>query len=262
MAFEIIDFHTHPFTCAENNICAHKDVCDMDIQKTKEEFLSFGVSKICGSVVSTQKPEDGNYLSKIKKNNDDALRLKEIYGSFYVPGFHVHPKFVDESVKEIHRMHEKGIRLIGELVPYLDGWDSYACDEFSCILEEAQKFNMVVSFHSSADEDGMDALVKRHPNVTFVAAHPGEYNHVMRHLERMKMSENYYLDLSGTGLFRYGVLRKLIDKSSAERILYGSDYPICNTSMFLGGVLWDNRIKDSEKEMILSGNAKRILGIK
>ena len=35
----------------------------------------------------------------------------------------------------------------------------------------------------------------------------GEYPDFMRHVERAKKNENYYLDLSGTGLFRHGMLR-------------------------------------------------------
>jgi predicted TIM-barrel fold metal-dependent hydrolase len=117
---------------------------------------------------------------------------------------------------------------------------------------------MVVSFHSMGDDE-MDKMVKAHPGVTFVAAHPGEYPTFMRHLARMKMSDNYYLDLSGTGIFRHGMLRHAIDEFGAERFLFGSDYPICNPAVFVGGVLMDNLITDKEKELILSENAKRIL---
>lgn len=80
-------------------------------------------------------------------------------------------------------------------------------------------------------------------------------------MERMKLSENYYLDVSGYGIFRHGMLRHAIDLFGAERFLYGSDYPTCNPGMYLGGVLLDNLITDSEKELILAKNAKRVLNI-
>ena len=57
------------------------------------------------------------------------------------------------------------------------------------------------------DDDEMDKMVKKHPDIVFVAAHPGEYNEFMRHMERMKLSENYYLDVSGYGIFRHGMFR-------------------------------------------------------
>lgn len=140
------------------------------------------------------------------------------------------------------------------------GWKDYSCKEFDEILDAATQYHMVVSFHSM-DEDAMDAMVKKHPNTVFAAAHPGEYSSYIRHLNRMKMSENYYLDLSGTGLFRHGMLRRGIDECGVERFLFGSDFPICNPAMFIGGVLLDSLITEEERAMIFAGNAKRLLSL-
>ncbi|MBQ4527021.1 MAG: amidohydrolase [Clostridia bacterium] len=260
MTTEIIDFHTHPFYDNESNICAHKEYCNMSINDTTDVFKKLNVTKICGSVVSLRDEPNRNNWDEIKKNNNKALLLKEIYGDFYIPGFHIHPSYPEESIAEINRMDKLGIKLIGELVPYLDGWNDYSSYEFSFLLDEAAKHNMIVSFHTE-DNDQVDEMVKNHKDVIFVAAHPGEYTDFMRHVERMKLSENYYLDLSGYGIFRYGMLRHAIDSFGAERILFGSDYPTCNPGMYVGGVLFDKLIKDSEKEKIFSLNAKRLLGL-
>ena len=131
---------------------------------------------------------------------------------------------------------------------------------FSALLSEAGKRNMIVNFHSQG-EDEMDEMVKAHKDVVFVAAHPGEYKAFMRHIDRMKYSENYYLDLSGYGIFRHGMLRRAIDTFGIDRLLFGSDFPTCNPAMYIGGVLLDDLISDSEKEKIFSLNAKRLLGI-
>lgn len=260
MSFEIIDFHTHPFTDDETNICPHKEFCNMGIDDTVDVFKKLGVSKICGSVISIRPTEERCKWDEIKKNNDKALELKDVYGDFYIPGFHIHPSFMEESLSEIERMNKKGVKLIGELVPYMDGWDDYSSPEFSDLLKVAGRHNMVVNFHSNGNDE-MDKMVKEHRDIVFVAAHPGEYGDFMRHLERMKMSENYYLDISGTGLFRYGMLRRAIDTVGADRILFGSDYPTCNTAMFIGAVLLDNLITDAEKEKIFSLNAKKLLSL-
>ena len=260
--FEIIDFHIHPFTEDSNNICSHTAYCDMSVEGTKKLFEKLGVSRVCGSVLTTRENWGpyANAWERIQAENETALKLREIYGDFYVPGFHVHPEYLEESIAEIHRMKEKGVKLIGELCPYFHGWGDYSRDDFSLLLDEAEACGMVVSFHSSG-EDEMDKMVKAHPNLTLVAAHPGEYGAFMRHMERMKMSENYYLDLSGYGIFRHGMLRHAIDEFGAERFLFGSDYPTCSPAMYLGGVLLDDLITDEEKELILSKNAKRILGL-
>ncbi len=256
---EVIDFHTHPFLSDDTNICSHLSFCPMTAEKTETDLQGIGISKIAGSVIfrTMRKNYTWEYVREL---NDDAMKLHEQYGDFYYPGFHVHPAFVRESCEEIERMAKKGFRLIGELVPYHQEWSDYSCPGFSEILDTAEQYDMLVSFHSMG-EDEMDKMVKEHPKVRFAAAHPGEYREFMRHMERMKTSENYYLDVSGYGIFRHGLLRHAIDLFGSERFLYGSDYPICNPAMYLGGVLLDCTLSDAEKENVLGKNAKRLLGI-
>lgn len=256
----IIDFHTHPFLDDGTNICSHKKYCNMTADTTLQDYKKLGIEKICGSVIALPFNHEGDIWGQLVNANNIALQLKDIYGDFYIPGFHVHPDYVKESVAEIERMDKLGIRLVGELVPYLHGWSDYSCKGFGEIIEAAAHYNMIISLHTM-DDDQMDKMVAEHKNATFVAAHPGEYEGYMRHLKRMEMSENYYLDLSGTGLFRHGMLRRGIDEMGAERFLFGSDYPTCNPAMFLGGVADDFTLTEEEKQLILYGNAKRLLGI-
>ena len=259
MKFETIDFHTHPFPSRKYNICNHIDWCNMSAENSEKTMQGLGVSKICGSVIRVgELKENETWWDRVRECNDAALELKKQYGDFYVPGFHVHPDYVAESIAEIDRMRAQGIRLIGELVPYLMGWRHYHGNGMDEILEYAAEKNMIVSIHAMENDD-MDEMVKAHPNTVIVAAHPNEYDDFMRHIARMKMSKNYYLDLSGYGLFRHGMLRRAIDEVGAERILYGSDFPTCNPAMYLGGVVLDELVTDEEKKLILAGNAKRLL---
>lgn len=260
MDFQIIDFHTHPFISPLTNICNHPECFPMETTEyTFDLMKSLGISVICGSVVFVGE-YGSSWWDKIKHNNDEALELKKIYGDFYVPGFHVHPDFVRESCEEIERMHSLGVDLIGELVPYLDGWNGYCNKNLWEILDLASQYEMTVSLHSmEIHEQGM--LAANFPKLNVVAAHPGEYHDFMRQIECMKKCENYYLDISGYGVFRHGMLRYGIDTVGSERFLFGSDYPTCNPAMYLGSVTLDPSLKDSERELILSGNAKRILKI-
>lgn len=258
---EIIDFHTHPYIDKETNICNYKDL----LENTPEEFIknakAVGFTKVCGSVIYR-----GDSFDAVRHSNDIMLQLKEIMGDFYVPGFQIQPDYLRESLEEVERMHKLGVNLIGEIVPSLHGgWslDSKGIDE---ILDLAGDYGMIVSFHSANKEESQDAvdtdkMVAAHKNVTFVAAHPCEKSRYMKHLELMKRYDNYYLDLSGTGLFRNAMLRYGINECGVERFLFGSDYPVCTPSMFIGGILGDPLLTDAEKEAVMSGNAKRLLGI-
>lgn len=262
MDFEIIDFHTHPFDCQKNNLCPYGEHCGMNTDTTKELMDFHKISHFCGSVIC-MKDRYGleNDWQAVKMSNDLALDLAKKYNGQYIPGFHIHPGYVKESCEEIERMHKAGVNLIGELVPYLHGWgtENFTMNGIDEILNVAKDCNMVISFHSSGAE--FETVVKNYPNITFVGAHPDEYERYMYHLELLKKYDNYYIDLSGYGVFRQNMLRYGIDTVGVEKFLFGSDYPTCSLPMYLGAILLDSGITDSEKEFILAKNAKRILNI-
>ena len=254
MSYDIIDFHTHPYMTEAENLCAHKDV----VGSSKEIFLSdlekCGITKFAGSVITKLGSDD------MKASNNIAYRLKDDFADKYIMGIQVDPRFVDESVNEIDAAIKNKINLIGELVPYAYGW-SYASADFRKLLDAANPYGMTVSLHTVQGEfDAMEDLARCYPDLTFVFAHPGEYASLVRHIEIMKKHDNVYLDLSGTGLFRFGMLKRLVGDVGAERILFGTDYPICNPNMYVNAVLGEH-ISDSDKELIFSLNAKRILKI-
>lgn len=255
MSFEIIDFHMHPFYEKEDCMCFHKEVVELSYDDVVEDMKNAGIAKFCGSIIKT----DSGDFSHIKESNEEALKLREIYGGAYIPGFQISPNFIEESIAEIDKAHKNGVNLIGELVPYFHGWEDYSNSEFSHLLDHIQKYDMVVSLHSMGLEQ-MEVMAKKHPHIKFVFAHPGEKNVVLQHIDIMKKCDNVYLDLSGTGILRYGVVKRLVSDVGAERILFGTDYPICNPHAYVGGVMGE-QLSDSEKELIFSGNARRILGL-
>lgn len=254
MSRTIIDFHAHPFLRPENNFCGYKSACPMDAAQVKAYLNALGVSTICGSVVA----HAGNW-EDVAVLNARALELQRLYGNFYVPGFHIHPDFVSQSLAELTRMATLGVKLVGELVPYMHGW-KMDHPGLIPILEAAQHYGMIVSFHSTNVEDEViEPLLDRFPKLTFVAAHPGEKESFVRHLGRMERHENYYLDLSGRGLGRMGMLRYGIDRVGKDRFLFGTDFPICPPAMYIGAVEGDPFLTDAEKNAIFFENAERIL---
>ena len=186
-----------------------------------------------------------------------GFKLRESLCVFYIPGFMVCPDFFRVFCVGVGRAFSLGVRLIGELVPYMHGWNDYSCDGFGELLELAADKDMIVSIHSMG-EDNMDKMLANHPRTKIVFAHPGEYGEVTRHIKRMKGRENCWLDLSGYGIFRHGMLRAAIDELGVEKLIFGSDYPTCNPAMYVGGVLLDPLISDIEKEAIFAGNARSL----
>ncbi len=269
MDYEIIDFHTHPFLRDGDNICRYKDHCAMSVDGVVSDLAGVGIGRFCGSVIRTResvaeeqgvKPQDLSWWDVIHACNQDMLALRQRYGGAYIPGMMVHPDFVPQSLAEMERLRAQGVTLIGELVPYYHGWEDYACPGFGKLLDGAAELGMVVSIHSMG-EDAMDAMAQAHTGVTIVFAHPGEAPEVARHIRRLKRSPRFCLDLAGTGLFRHGVLRALLDEVGPEKILFGTDYPVCNPYMYVGGVTLDPLLSPAEKRLVLGGNARRLLGL-
>ena len=257
MNFEIIDFHTHPFLVHEDNICYYKDIMGMTSESFALDMAAAGVSRFAGSVIHK---DSGDQLRAVELSNEAAYKLSDIYGDKYIPGIHIHPAYPEESERIIREAHSRGIRLVGELVPYTYGWSDYASSEFWELLSILRGLDMTVSLHT-VDLSAMEKMAKAYPDINFVFAHPGERAQVLLHEEVMKRCDNVYLDLSGTGLFRHGMLKYLVGSVGAERILFGTDYPVCNLRLYIGGML-DEGLSDRELELVFAKNAKRLLGIK
>jgi len=164
-----------------------------------------------------------------------------------------------ESAEEyIKKAHDKGLRLIGELTPYIYGWNSYM-SAFE-IFEYAQELGMTVSCHPTSDED-MIAFAKAFPNMEIVYAHPGEKERLLFYADILNKFDNVYLDISGTGVGRYGAIRELINKAGKEKILFGTDYSVCNPAMYVSAVMYE-KLTDDERECILYKNAERVFKLK
>lgn len=255
---QIIDFHMHPFRDAEHCLNFYPEMEALDVPGMRRQLAAAGITHICGSVL--QRPFRLDGFASLHRLNREALALREVLGDFYTPGFHIHPAFAAESCREIAEMHAQGVRLIGELVPYMHEWGvDFSARNWMDIMDEAEPYGMLCSYHTPFAFD-MEQMIAEHPNTTFIAAHPGDSDRVPEHIALMQRHENLYLDLSGTGLFRFGLVKHLVQTVGADRILFGTDYPICNPRMYVQAVLGED-IPDEAKEKILYRNAKRILGI-
>lgn len=201
----------HPFADRVENLCHYREGFDKDAGESREYLEGVGITHVCGSVLDGCWPEMD--FEHVRRLNRSALRLREEYGKFYTPGVHIHPKFVRESCEETVLMAENGVRLIGELVPYLHGWSNREDEGLMEILDTVRRYDMVVSYHSDP-EFHMEKIIEAYPEISFVAAHPGEQSRVEQHIENMKKYENLYLDLSGTGLHRFGVVKYLIKREN------------------------------------------------
>lgn len=252
--FEIIDAHIHPFLDTENRLSVYDrpETCP----EMMRELLESGVSRACGSVIKAAEITDFEY---IRKCNRDTLELRDRYPDFYLPGISVHAAFPEESCREVEEMYRRyGVRWIGELVPYMVGARAFSGKALSPVYELAQELGMPVNIHQ-ADLKDIEKILSDFPELKVVMAHPGEKALYLERLALMKRFPNLYLDISGTGLFRWGMLRHGVREVGAEHFLFGTDFPICNIAMYIYGVLAE-KLERREQELVFAENFLRISG--
>ena len=127
------------------------------------------------------------------------------------------------------------------------------------ILDLAGSLGMTVCLHPSTLED-LHSLLSAFPKTNMVIAHPESAWGLGATYELAQQHENMFIDLSGSGLFRMGMLHRGVDIMGSERILFGTDYPICNPAMNVAGVLFE-KLDDFERKNILRENFIRLTGI-
>ena len=108
-------------------------------------------------------------------------------------------------------------------------------------------------------DEVLEPILDMFADMPFVAAHPREKKDVLGHVGLMQRHANYYLDLSGGGVGRMGMLRYAMDQAGKERFLFGTDFPICPPEMYVAVVEHDPLLTEEEKQAVFHDNAHRIL---
>lgn len=255
--FDIIDSHTHPFFDFENG-CIGPYGKPETMEEFDFEMRKVGIGRYSGAPLVKHPVSD---FAEIRKINEDALRIRDRFPS-YIPGIQVHGDFPEESIADLTKYYqEDGIRYIGELVPYIMNTGEFNTPGMLAILKEAGKLRMTVNLHGGTRETVVPVL-ENCPGLNVILAHPGEpwgENGAKNRFQFVSEYKNLYMDTSGTGLFRWNMLRYAIDVCGAEKLLFGSDMPTCNAGMFLHGILAEN-LTEEEFRLVLGGNFLRLIG--
>ena len=252
--YEIIDAHIHPGTAIEGT-----DISSFKFSTPPEKLIATlkraGITQAAGSVVRrfTEKPQ----WEELHQLNLAALELHRQYPDFYIPGIHIHPDYVQQSLAEVEEMNRCGVKLIGELVAYMMGYDSYCVPALNDVWSLIQELDMTVSIHCVLDDAAN--LLKNFPDLKLIIAHPTssnpEYN---ARLELVAKYPNAALDISGSGPNTWNMLRHGINKAGVNKLIFGTDFPLRNPGMYVAGVCFED-LTDAERQAIFADNFKRLL---
>lgn len=263
----IIDFHTHAFSekiveKAMSKLTATSGMTpctDGTISGLLEIMKSSGVDKSVILPIAT-KP------SQQKIVNGWA---REVMSDKIYPFGSVHPD-AEDALEELDRIKESGLYGV-KLHP--DYQNFYADDKkVFPIYQKCSDIGLMIVFHGGYDPlspvihgtpEAFAEIHEKFPDLTMVLAHLGGM-YRWEQVERLIAGKpgNLYLDVSCiAGEIGTDLLKRIIEKHGADRILFASDCP------------WDDPAKEikmieeldiclEDKEKIFYKNAVKLLGIK
>ena len=149
----------------------------------------------------------------------------------------------------------------------------YADDEaYFPMYDLARALNLIAVFHVgfdysfpdelNASPESMIKIAKNFPGLRIVAAHLGGLKMAREVLDAAAGQADIYMDTAycADPWLDRGLMKEIIKKHGAERILFGSDYPWHLPSQEIS-LIRSLDISEEEKDLILGQNAARLLGI-
>lgn len=203
-------------------------------------------------------------VADIRRSNDLAMRIVAEHPGVYSGFCYLNPA-LDRSflLEELDRCvahgNLGGIKLwvsVNSRDPRLDPIMERAAALGAPVLHHAWYKATGYAFEESTPADIAD-LARRHPGVTIVMAHltGGAWRGVID----VRDCRNVLVDTSG-GQPVAGLVEFAVAQLGAERVVFGSDWPIRDFATQRARVLGAD-VSARDRALILGGNAARILGI-
>jgi len=189
-------------------------------------------------------------------------------------GFMVTPVRGRESAKEIERCFNLGLAGAGELFPAGQGFDledkaqtrplAEACREFSLplLLHANEPVGHLYPGKTDVSLRQMETFVSENRELKIILAHFGGgllFYETMGEIKE-KFRNVYYDTAAAPFLYDARIYRAAKALGLCGKILFGSDFPLLAPSRYLPA-LEESGLDDEEKNLILKGNAERLLGI-
>ena len=278
----IIDFHTHVFS--------------PQIKKNRSEYIdndpSFAMiysqpeaKMATADELIDSMDKDGVDISVIVnygwtthefcvETNDYILESIARYPDRLIGFCSVQPIAYDAAIDEIERCVKGGVKGVGEMRPDIQLLDLLDEDVMKPFTEVIAKHKLILLTHASEpvghDYPGKGSItpdmlypfITSYPDLTIVCAHWGgglPFYALMPEVQ--KAMANVFFDTAASPfLYSPQIYHQVIGLVGADKILFGSDYPLMPQSRLLKEI--DSlELPEDSKNLILSGNARRLLGI-
>jgi len=231
------------------------------VTRTFEEFVAYldktGVDR---GIINSQRCQENGTPAEFIAGNREVARLVEKYKGRFLGACVVNPLHIDEALREMETCRKQfGFVWVGELCNYMKPSYKYTLKEFELLVKQTVELGMVLDVHTEHDE--MEHIVKSYPQATIVFPHFGddhEFEDIFKRIDTVAQHHNCFLDTSGYGHDRMGMLEYAVEKIGADRVLFGSDFSINDPGTVIARV--NNAfITREQREKILAGNLQALL---
>jgi hypothetical protein len=279
----IIDFHTHVFSPQikkNRSQYVDSDPCFAILYSNSKAQLATADELIASM------DKDGVDISVIVntgwtthelcvETNDYILEAIARYPKRLVGFCAVQPNSCEAAITEIERCAQAGIRGVGEMRPDMQLFDFSDETLMIPLIEVMTKYKLILLTHASEPvghnypgkggitPETLYPLIARFPDVTIVCAHWGgglPFYALMPEVKQV-MGNIFFDTAASPFLYTSQVYSQVVQLVGGDKVLFGSDYPLLAQSRLLNEIHALD-LSEETKSLILSGNARRLLGIK
>ena len=277
----IIDFHTHVFPPKIKENRSRYIEADPAFALL---YSDKGTEMVTSEELVNSMDEEGVDLSVIVnigwtthelcvETNDYIMESVARYPDRLVGFGSIQPNRGDAAIAELKRCAKGGLKGIGELRPDLQMFD-LRDEAITPIAEELIRQGLILLTHASepvghnyagkgtVTPDTLYPFIASFPDLTMVCAHWGGGLPFYALMPEVKQAlGNVYFDTAASPyLYHPQVYNQVIQLVGGDKILFGTDYPLLRPSRLLEEINFLN-LPAETRELILSGNARRVLGI-
>jgi len=209
------------------------------------------------------------------ETNDYILESIARYPQRLIGFCTVQPHSYEAAITEIERCAQEGIRGVGEIRPDIQLFDLRDEEVIAPLIKVIRKHKLILLTHASEPvghnypgkgtitPDMLYPFITSYPDLTIVCAHWGGGLPFYALMPEVKQAmSNVFFDTAASPfLYSPQIYKQVIQLVGAEKILFGSDYPLLAQSRLLEEIR-SLDLPEETRDLILSGNAQRLLGIK
>mgnify|MGYP001578649362 FL=1 len=278
----IIDFHTHIFSPRikkDPGEYIARDPCFAALYSSPEARI------VTADDLIASMDRDGVDMSVVLnigwttpelcvETNDYILESVARYPKRLIGFGAIQPRSLDAALAEIERCAGGGLKGVGELRPDVQAFDLTDKALMTPLVEALVEHKQILLTHSSEPvghqypgkgtitPDILYRFITDFPQLTLVCAHWGGGLPFFALMPEVKKAlSNVYFDTAASPfLYTPRIYQQAVSLLGADKILFGSDYPLMLPNRLLTEIR-SLALHSETESLILGGNARRLLGI-